>query len=156
MVAASPNLSPSSPPRTRERVARQAGLAPDVLQQGLSDTGAGVSAGQRRRIGLARVLLRSKPLVLLDEPSASLDSHTEQVVADVITKLRAEGRTVVMVAHRPALVTLADQIVHLEPVEQISEQNPSVTSKVFRFNGKALFSHLGLGAAPALSSEDLS
>ncbi len=114
--------APNADSESVERVARQAGLAPDVLQQGLSDTGAGVSAGQRRRIGLARVLLRSKPLVLLDEPSASLDSHTEQVVADVIVKLRAEGRTVVMVAHRPALVTLADQIVHLEPVEQISEQ----------------------------------
>ena len=114
--------APNADTESVERVAYQAGLTPDVLQQVLSDTGAGVSAGQRRRIGLARVLLRSKPLVLLDEPSASLDSHTEQVVADVIAELRAEGRTVVMVAHRPALITLADHIVHLEPVEQISEQ----------------------------------
>ena len=106
-----------------ERTAHRVGLPPEILRQPLSDTGAGISAGQRRRVGLARVLLRSRPLVLLDEPSASLDADTERIVVDVISELQREGRTVVVVAHRPALINLADHIIHLEPVEQIIDQD---------------------------------
>ena len=56
-------------------------------------------------------------------PSASLDADTERIVADVISDLQREGRTVVVVAHRPALINLADHIIHLEPVEQITDQD---------------------------------
>ena len=91
-----------------------AGLADVDLSQRLSDGGAGVSAGQRRRIGLARVLLREAPVVLLDEPSAALDEATEAVVVDAVSRLRDQGRVVVVVAHRPALLRLADDTVHLQ------------------------------------------
>lgn len=94
--------------------AEVAGLADVDLSQRLSDGGAGVSAGQRRRIGLARVLLREAPVVLLDEPSAALDEATEAVVVDAVSRLRDQGRVVVVVAHRPALLRLADDTVHLQ------------------------------------------
>ncbi|WP_432968998.1 thiol reductant ABC exporter subunit CydD [Dactylosporangium sp. CA-233914] len=80
----------------------------------LGDDGAGLSAGQRQRIALARVFLRDAPLVLLDEPTAGLDAATE---ADLLTAIRAhaEGRTVILVAHRPTLVAIADREIALTP-----------------------------------------
>lgn len=82
------------------------------LAQPLGEDGASLSAGERARLALARVVLARRPWVLLDEPTAHLDDLTEQVIADTIVDL---GRTsaVVVVAHRPALVALADHLVEL-------------------------------------------
>jgi thiol reductant ABC exporter CydD subunit len=84
---------------------------PDTV---LGDRGAGLSAGERQRVALARAFLRDAPLLLLDEPTASLDGHTER---DVLRRLRrlARGRTVVLVAHRPALTAMADRVLELAP-----------------------------------------
>jgi ATP-binding cassette subfamily C protein CydD len=73
--------------------------------------GLGLSAGQRQRLALTRVLLSEAPLVVLDEPTAHLDAGAEQAVLAALAVLRERGRTVVLVAHRPALVALADRIV---------------------------------------------
>jgi ATP-binding cassette, subfamily C, bacterial CydD len=72
--------------------------------------GIGFSAGQRQRLALTRVLLSDAPLVILDEPSAHLDAGAEQAVLAVLAALRQAGRSVVLVAHRPALAALADRI----------------------------------------------
>jgi len=89
---------------------------PDGLDTVLGDHGAGLSAGERQRIALARAFLRDAPLLLLDEPTASLDGRTEQDVVEAIRRL-ARGRTVVLVAHRPALMAVADRVLALAPVE---------------------------------------
>lgn len=73
--------------------------------------GAGVSAGQRQRIALARALLHEADLVVLDEPGAHLDAGTEQVVLGAVDDLRGRGRTVLLVAHRPTLIAHADRTV---------------------------------------------
>jgi len=94
------------------------GLGPwlDATPQGLDtpvgDHGALVSAGQRQRLGVARVLLAGHPVVLLDEPTEHLDESTADVVAAEL--LRAlEGRTVLWVAHRPHGLESLDRIVRL-------------------------------------------
>jgi ATP-binding cassette subfamily C protein CydCD len=92
---------------------------PAGLDTPLGEDGDTLSAGERARLALARVVLADRPWVLLDEPTAHLDPVTEQVIADTVQEL---GRTasVVVVAHRPALVALADHVVTLaapEPVE---------------------------------------
>ncbi len=73
--------------------------------------GAGLSVGQRQRVALTRALLSDAPLVVLDEPTAHLDAAGERVVLDTVRALRDAGRTVVLVAHRPSLVALADTVV---------------------------------------------
>ncbi len=83
---------------------------PEGLDTILGDRGAGLSAGERQRLALARAFLRDAPLLLLDEPTAGLDGHTEREIVRSIRRL-ARGRTVVLVAHRPALVAMADRVV---------------------------------------------
>ena len=83
---------------------------PEGLATVLGERGAGVSEGQRQRLALARAFLRDAPILLLDEPTASLDGPTEQRVLEAVARL-AEGRTVVLVAHRPSLLRLADRVV---------------------------------------------
>jgi ABC-type transport system involved in cytochrome bd biosynthesis fused ATPase/permease subunit len=85
------------------------------LDTHLGDHGAGLSAGERQRIALARAFVRDAPLLLLDEPTASLDGETEELVLEAVREL-LPGRTTVLVAHRPSLLALADRVFSLEPV----------------------------------------
>ena len=85
---------------------------PAGLRTRLGDDGAGLSAGERQRVALARAFVRDAPLLLLDEPTANLDGRTEQGVLAAVRRLMA-GRTVVIVAHRPSLLALADRVVDL-------------------------------------------
>ncbi|MFF1844732.1 thiol reductant ABC exporter subunit CydD [Streptomyces sp. NPDC058217] len=87
---------------------------PDGAQTLLGEDGAGLSAGQRQRLALARAFLADRPLLLLDEPTASLDSETEAGIVEAVRRLAA-GRTVLLVVHRPALLSVADRVVVLEP-----------------------------------------
>jgi ATP-binding cassette, subfamily C, bacterial CydCD len=80
----------------------------------LGQGGAGLSAGERQRVSLARAFVRDAPLLLLDEPTASLDGETEAEVLAAVQRL-VVGRTAVIVAHRPALVALVDRVVELPP-----------------------------------------
>ena len=78
----------------------------------VGDGGRPLSAGERRRIALARAFARDAPLVILDEPTADLDRTSAAVVAESVERLRA-GRTVLLIAHRPELVEYADRVVLL-------------------------------------------
>jgi thiol reductant ABC exporter CydD subunit len=79
----------------------------------VGDGGRPLSAGERRRIALARAFARDAPLVILDEPTADLDRTSAEVVAEAIERLR-QGRTVLLIAHRPELALRADRVVLLE------------------------------------------
>ncbi|MEQ6890401.1 thiol reductant ABC exporter subunit CydD [Halomonas sp. CS7] len=94
---------------------------PDGLETSLGERGEGLSGGQVQRLALARVFLSPAPLVLLDEPTASLDARTEARVIEALGRLAAEGRTLVIATHHPALLALADRRLALEtaPVREV-------------------------------------
>lgn len=75
--------------------------------------GVGLSVGQRQRVALARALVGAadRPVVVLDEPTAHLDARGEEAVLDTVRAWRDAGRTVVVVAHRSSLLSVADQVV---------------------------------------------
>ncbi len=79
----------------------------------VGDGGRPLSAGERRRIALARAFLRDAALVILDEPTADLDPDSADVIAVAIERLCAE-HTVLLIAHRPELARLADRVVVLQ------------------------------------------
>jgi ATP-binding cassette subfamily C protein CydD len=79
----------------------------------VGDGGRPVSTGERRRIALARAFARNAPLVILDEPTADLDPVSAELVAEAIERLRT-GRTVLLIAHRPELISAADRVVVLD------------------------------------------
>lgn len=87
---------------------------PDGAGTLLGEDGAGLSAGQRQRLALARAFLADRPVLLLDEPTASLDGETEAGIVEAVRRL-ARGRTVLLVVHRPALLSVADRVVTLAP-----------------------------------------
>ncbi|MDT9592593.1 thiol reductant ABC exporter subunit CydD [Nocardioides zeae] len=82
------------------------------IETPLGEDGDALSAGQRARLALARVVVSDRAYVLLDEPTAHLDAATEAVLVDVVRDLAAE-RCVIAVAHRPALVAAADRRIEL-------------------------------------------
>jgi ATP-binding cassette subfamily C protein CydCD len=92
--------------------ARDAALDLD-LDRPAGERGSALSAGQRRRVGLARALLRDTPILLLDEPTAGLDPATETRVLRHLRAVADAGRTILLAAHHPAALTIADDIVTL-------------------------------------------
>ncbi|MCL1897840.1 MAG: thiol reductant ABC exporter subunit CydD [Micrococcales bacterium] len=84
--------------------------------------GVGLSLGQRQRLGLARALLANKPLVILDEPTAHLDAAAEQTVIETIKQLAKRGATVLLVAHRAALLAASQHqiAVTATPTQQVA------------------------------------
>ncbi|MFI7607081.1 thiol reductant ABC exporter subunit CydD [Micromonospora sp. NPDC049366] len=106
-----------------------AGL-PDGLDTVLGERGHGLSSGQRQRVALARAFLRDAPVVLLDEPTARLDSASEAVVLAATRRLVA-GRTALLVAHRPALLEDADRILRIED-GRVTELTPAPTGEAAR------------------------
>ncbi|REK89065.1 thiol reductant ABC exporter subunit CydD [Streptomyces inhibens] len=85
---------------------------PDGMATRLGESGAGLSAGQRQRLALARAFLADRPILLLDEPTANLDGETEEAIVAAVRRL-AVGRTVLLVVHRPALLAVVDRVVRL-------------------------------------------
>jgi ATP-binding cassette subfamily C protein CydCD len=102
---------PGAPREAVERAARLAGLHEVEASRPVGEGGSGLSAGQRRRVAVARALLAERPVLLLDEPTAGLDTVAEEQVLAAVRALARDGRLVLMVAHRPAVLAAADRVV---------------------------------------------
>jgi ATP-binding cassette subfamily C protein CydD/ATP-binding cassette subfamily C protein CydCD len=85
---------------------------PDGYETVVGDGGRALSAGQTRRLALARAFLRDADLLVLDEPTADLDPGTAEAVGDAIAQVAA-GRTVLLITHRAELLPLADRVAAL-------------------------------------------
>lgn len=85
--------------------------APDGWATRLGDGGDGLSLGERQRLALTRTLASSARVLLLDEPTAHLDSASAAAVLAALVRLAAAGRTVVIVGHTPDVLAAADRVV---------------------------------------------
>ncbi len=86
---------------------------PRGYETDVGEHGARLSGGQQQRIAIARAILKDAPILILDEPTAHLDSHSDRIIRQALNRLMAE-RTVIIIAHRLELAYDADQIVLLE------------------------------------------
>src|SRR5699024_518836 len=86
---------------------------PDGWDTVVGAEGVGLSLGQRQRLALTRTLASDRPVLLLDEPTAHLDARSEARVLDTLVQLARSGRTVVVVAHRPSVLAVADEVVRV-------------------------------------------
>jgi thiol reductant ABC exporter CydD subunit len=118
--------APAAPDEAVRTAAVLAGADPVVraLPSGydtiVGDGGRPLSPGERRRIALARAILRDAPLVVLDEPTADLDPLSVELVARAVERLAAD-RTVLLIAHRAELVARAGRVVRLEHGRAVAE-----------------------------------
>ena len=85
----------------------------DGYQTQLNDIGKSLSGGERQRISIARAILKNAPILILDEPTAALDTENELAVQKVINKL-VQGKTVLVIAHRLSTIIGAEQIVVID------------------------------------------
>lgn len=100
---------------------------PGGLDAPLGEDGTTLSAGERARLALARVVVADRPWMLLDEPTAHLDELTEQVITDTLLALSRRG-AVVVVAHRPALVAAADHVLTLPPAAPVTPAHATASA----------------------------
>ncbi len=107
---------------TREEITAAAKLAnadefiekmPNGYDTMVGDRGDTLSGGQRQRIGIARAIIRNNPILILDEPTAALDTESEQLVIEALERLM-KGRTVITIAHRLSTIRDADNILVLK------------------------------------------
>lgn len=109
------------------------GLAHLPLDTQLGALGAGLSGGQAQRVSIARALYRAAEVnadvLLLDEPSSALDAGSEALVIEAARSEARDGRAVLVVSHRPALLAAADRVVEIEAAEQAGPPETLVTDQ---------------------------
>jgi ABC-type multidrug transport system fused ATPase/permease subunit len=114
--------SPESEPNM-ERIRHAADVAqlsefintlPDGFDTMVGERGARLSGGQRQRLGLARAIYKETPVLVLDEATSALDDATESALLDALDRLGAEGRTIIIIAHRRSTLDRCDLVFRLE------------------------------------------
>lgn len=111
--------APEAEPAVMQRALAAVGLSellaaqPQGLDSPLGEGGRGLSGGQAQRLALARVWLSDAQLLLLDEPTASLDEQSEAEVIEALQALAGAGRMMIIATHHPALMQMADRVVRL-------------------------------------------
>ena len=107
---------------TDEEVLRAAELAHcdefiDALPNGyetyVGERGVKLSGGERQRVAIARAIVKNAPILVLDEATSSLDSHSEYLIQDALTKL-IKGKTTIVIAHRLSTIRQMDRIIVLD------------------------------------------
>ncbi len=127
------NIAYGRPGATRREIRRAARQAradefierlPEGYETMVGERGETLSGGERQRLAIARAILRDTPILLLDEPTASLDAFTESALLEILEELMAD-RTCIVVAHRLSTVRYADRILVLDEGRILEEGTPA-------------------------------
>jgi putative ABC transport system ATP-binding protein len=86
-----------------------------------------LSGGQQQRVAVARAIVTNPSLILADEPTGNLDSHSTEDVLAVFSRLNAEGRTVVLITHEPDVAALAKRVIRLSDGEIVADSRSRAT-----------------------------
>jgi ATP-binding cassette, subfamily B, bacterial len=133
------NIRFARPNATMEEVIRAASAAkahefitnlPNGYDTLVGERGMKLSGGERQRISLARAFLKNAPILILDEPTSSLDVHTEAAILETIQELM-KGKTTLMIAHRPSTLRNCNMILVLEEgrvAQMTTEVEPIISS----------------------------
>ena len=116
---------------------------PLAYQTVVAEAGGTLSGGERQRLGIARALLKNAPILILDEPTSSLDAISEAAVFDALRRLR-RGRTTIVIAHRLSTIRAATRILVLHEgrlTGQGTHAELMATSELYR----RMCAHLSLG-----------
>jgi ATP-binding cassette, subfamily B, bacterial len=93
---------------------------PKGYETSIAEAGGGLSGGERQRLSVARAILKNAPILILDEPTSSLDAISEEIVFSALKRLRA-GRTTIVIAHRLSTVRDADRILVLDGGQLVAQ-----------------------------------
>jgi ABC-type protease/lipase transport system fused ATPase/permease subunit len=85
----------------------------------LGSSGFALSGGQRQRVAIARAFYGMPKYLVMDEPNANLDDVGEGQLAEAISRLKAQGSTIVITSHRPRLVSMVDKLLVLRNGQQV-------------------------------------
>ncbi len=72
-----------------------------------------MSGGQQQRVAIARAIAQAPPIILADEPTGNLDSHSSVEIMEILKKLHRDGRTVIIITHDPVIASKAERIIHI-------------------------------------------
>jgi ABC-type multidrug transport system fused ATPase/permease subunit len=128
------NIAIGNPSATDEQIELAAGAAgldevvselPRGYETRLGEGARSLSAGETRRVALARALARQAHLVILDEPTANLDAESARTIAASIRRIRPD-QAVLLIAHSPELAGSADRVVRIEGGKAVAVADPAV------------------------------
>jgi ABC-type multidrug transport system fused ATPase/permease subunit len=151
------NIGYGRPDATNDEIVAAAKLAnadefiarmPGGYDAMVGDRGLTLSGGQRQRIGIARAIIRDTPILILDEPTAALDTESERLVIEGLERLM-KGRTVITIAHRLSTIRDADKIVVLKD-GIVAEQGTH--DELLKLNGIYAELHRVQFSAPAVAA----
>lgn len=114
-----PGISKSELIETLNKVGLEIADLPKGTATLVGDNESGISVGQLRRLAIARALITDRPIVLMDEPTASLDEAAEDKISEVLLELARSGKLVIAVSHREALTVHAQKMVHFGELIEI-------------------------------------
>ncbi len=101
------------PKRERTNLAKEA-LRKVGLENRMTHKPSEMSGGQQQRVAIARAIAQAPPVILADEPTGNLDSHSSQEIMNILKTLHAEGRTVIVITHDNDIAANAKRIIHIE------------------------------------------
>ena len=92
---------------------------PDGISTMIGESGSRLSGGERQRIGIARAYFKGAEVLLMDEPTSSLDAKTEEEITETLEQLLSENRTIIIISHRESLLSKCDRIIDFEKLKEV-------------------------------------